>query len=131
MVRAPRIRNSDSFMDMATRLFYERIIFLDSKIDSKVSTLLISQLLLLQSDNPNKVIKLYINSPGGSVYDGLGIYDTIQHIKCPVHTFCVGLAASMASILLASGEKGHRYCLPNSKIMVHQPLGQYSVIINK
>lgn len=93
-----------------------------------MSTMIISQLLLLQSEDSKKPIQMYINSPGGSVYDGMAIYDAMRHIKCPVHTFCVGHAASMASVLLSAGQKGFRCSLPNSRIMIHQPLGQFSVL---
>ena len=92
---------------------------------------MVSQLLLLQSDDARSPIKMYINSPGGSVYDGLGIFDTMRHLSCPVYTYCIGQAYSMAAVLLAAGEKGHRYILPNSRVMIHQPLGQFSVIFYK
>lgn len=109
--------------DIYSRLLKDRIIFLGSDIDEDVSNLIISQMLFLEHQDPNKPISLYINSPGGVVYDGLAIYDVMQYIKPKVSTICVGMAASMAAILLAGGEKGMRYALPNSKIMIHQPLG--------
>ncbi|MEN2496901.1 MAG: hypothetical protein MHMPM18_001364 [Marteilia pararefringens] len=106
----------------------ENLILLDKiiQIDAQVSTLVVSQLLLLQSEDAKKPIRMYINSPGGQVYAGLGIYDTMRHLTCPIHTYCIGLCASMASVLLCAGQPGHRFSLPNSKIMIHQPLGQFS-----
>ncbi|HLG19468.1 MAG TPA: ATP-dependent Clp endopeptidase proteolytic subunit ClpP [Bdellovibrionota bacterium] len=111
--------------DIFSRLLKERIIFLGSGIDDDVANLLIAQLLFLESEDPDKDINLYINSPGGSVYAGLAVYDTIQHIRPPVSTFCVGMAASMAAILLAAGEKGKRFSLPHARILIHQPLGGF------
>ena len=110
-----------SIISVFDRLMQDRIIFLGEPIDDFIANTINAQLLFLDSDN-NDPIKLYINSPGGDVYSGLAIYDTIQMIKSPVHTYCMGLAASMASLLLMCGEKGHRYALPNSKVMIHQPL---------
>lgn len=107
--------------DIWSRLLKDRIIFLGTPIDDHVANVIIAQLLFLESDDPDKEINLYINSPGGSVSAGLGIYDAIQHIKCPVNTTVVGLAASMGAVLLAAGT-GKRYALPNSRIMIHQPL---------
>ena len=107
--------------DIYSRLLKERIIFLGSAIDDNISSLIIAQLLFLEADDPQKEIFMYINSPGGLVTAGLGIYDTMQYIKPDVSTLCIGQAASMASFLLASGQKGKRFSLPNSRIMVHQP----------
>jgi ATP-dependent Clp protease protease subunit len=109
--------------DIYSRLLKERIIFLGSPIDDMVSSLIISQLLFLEAEDPEKDIFLYINSPGGVVSSGLAIYDTIQYIKPDVVTTCMGQAASMGALLLAAGTKGKRYALPNSRIMIHQPLG--------
>jgi len=109
--------------DIYSRLLKERIIFLGMPIDDVVSSLTISQLLFLEADDPEKDIFLYINSPGGIVSSGLAIYDTIQYIKPDVVTTCMGQAASMGAVLLAAGTKGKRYALPNSRIMIHQPLG--------
>ena len=107
--------------DIYSRLLKERIIFLVGPVNDSVATLITAQLLFLESENPKKEISLYINSPGGLVTAGLGIYDTMQYIKPPVSTLCIGQASSMGSFLLAAGEKGKRYSLPNSRIMVHQP----------
>ena len=107
--------------DIYSRLLKERIIFLVGPVDETMSSLVCAQLLFLESENPEKEISLYINSPGGVVSDGLAIYDTMQFIQCPVSTLCFGQAASMGSFLLAAGDKGKRYSLPNSRIMVHQP----------
>ncbi|MBE3518850.1 MAG: ATP-dependent Clp endopeptidase proteolytic subunit ClpP [Firmicutes bacterium] len=109
--------------DIYSRLLKERIIFLGTPVDDQVANLVVAQLLFLQSEDPDKEISLYINSPGGSVTAGLAIYDTIQHIRPPVSTICVGLAASIAAVILAGGTKGRRFCLPNSKTLIHQPLG--------
>lgn len=107
--------------DIFSRLLMDRIIFLGTAIDDNVANIIIAQLLFLQADDPKKDIYLYINSPGGSVYAGLGIYDTIQYLTAPVNTMCMGLAASMGAFLLAAGTKGKRTALPNSRIMIHQP----------
>lgn len=107
--------------DIYSRLLKERIIFLGSPIDDTVSNLIVAQLLHLAHEDPTKDIKLYINSPGGSVYSGLAILDTIQHIKPDVQTIAVGFSASMAAVLLAAGTKGKRYALPHAKVMIHQP----------
>ena len=107
--------------DIYSRLLKERIIFLVGPVNDSVSTLVTAQLLFLESENPKKEISFYINSPGGLVTSGLGIYDTMQYIKPPVSTLCIGQASSMGSFLLASGEKGKRFSLPNSRIMIHQP----------
>ncbi|KIL36388.1 Clp protease [Cohnella kolymensis] len=109
--------------DIYSRLLKDRIIFLGSTIDDDVANLVIAQLLFLAAEDPEKDISLYINSPGGSVTSGLGIYDTMQFIKPDVSTICVGMAASMGSLLLTAGAPGKRYALPNSEIMIHQPLG--------
>ncbi|MBT9141019.1 MAG: ATP-dependent Clp protease proteolytic subunit [Dehalococcoidia bacterium] len=109
--------------DIYSRLLKDRIIFIGSPIDDSVANLVIAQLLFLESEDPEKDINIYINSPGGSVYSGLAIYDTMQYIKPDVSTICVGLAASMGAVLLTAGADGKRFSLPNSRIMVHQPLG--------
>jgi len=109
--------------DIYSRLLKDRIIFLDTEVNDASASLIVAQLLFLESEDPEKDIMLYINSPGGSVTAGMAIYDTMQYIKCPVSTICVGLAASMGAFLLAAGEKGKRFALPNSEIMIHQPLG--------
>ena len=109
--------------DIYSRLLKDRIIFLGSPIDDDVANAVIAQLLFLAADDPEKDISLYINSPGGSVTAGMGIYDTMQFIKPDVSTICVGMAASMGAFLLAAGAKGKRFALPNSEIMIHQPLG--------
>lgn len=109
--------------DIYSRLLKERIIFLGGPIDMAMANTVIAQLLYLQSEDPKKDISLYINSPGGIVYSGMAIYDTIKNIKCDVSTICVGMAASAASVLLAAGTKGKRYALPHSMIMIHQPHG--------
>ncbi len=111
--------------DIYSRLLKDRIIFLGSQIDDHVANLIIAQLLFLEAEDPDKDIHLYVNSPGGVVTAGMGIYDTMQYIKAPVSTICVGQAASMAAMLLAGGEKGKRFALPHSRIMIHQPLGGF------
>ncbi|RME36281.1 MAG: ATP-dependent Clp endopeptidase proteolytic subunit ClpP [Deltaproteobacteria bacterium] len=111
--------------DIYSRLLKDRIIFLGGPIDDHVANLVIAQLLFLESEDPDKDIFLYINSPGGVVTAGLAIYDTMQYVKAPVSTICVGQAASMGAVLLAAGEKGKRYALPNARIMIHQPLGGF------
>jgi len=111
--------------DIYSRLLKDRIIFLGGAIDDQIANLIIAQLLFLEAEDPDKDIHLYINSPGGVVTSGMAIYDTIQYIKAPVSTICVGQAASMAALLLAAGEKGKRYSLKNSRIMIHQPLGGF------
>ena len=108
--------------DIYSRLLNERIIFLGTAVDDMVANLIVAQLLHLESSDPDKDISLYINSPGGSVYAGLAIYDTMQFIKPDVQTICIGQAASMAAVLLAAGAKGKRFSLPNSRIVIHQPL---------
>jgi ATP-dependent Clp protease protease subunit len=109
--------------DIFSRLLMDRIVFLGSPINDDVANIIIAQMLFLQADNPEKDIYLYINSPGGSVYAGMAIYDTMQFLSCDVNTYCMGIAASMGSFLLAAGTKGKRYALPNSRIMLHQPSG--------
>ena len=117
-------RGERSF-DIFSRLLRERIIFLNGQIDDNMSALVCAQLLSLESDNPKKEIALYINSPGGIVTSGFAIYDTMQYIGCPISTVCMGTARSMASFLLMAGTPGHRIALPNSSIVVHQPLGGF------
>lgn len=109
--------------DIYSRLLKERVVFIVGAIDDYVANLVVAQLLFLESENPDKDISLYINSPGGSVTAGLSIYDTMQFVKPDVSTICVGQAASMGSLLLTGGAKGKRYCLPHSRMMIHQPLG--------
>src|SRR3972149_862401 len=111
--------------DIYSRLLKERVVFLVGPVEDNVANLIIAQLLFLESENPDKDIHLYINSPGGSVSSGLAIYDTIQFIKPDVSTMCVGQAASMGALLLAGGAKGKRFCLPHSRVMIHQPLGGF------
>ena len=117
-------RGERSF-DIFSRLLKERIIFLNGAIDDAVSSLICAQLLFLESENPNKDIYIYINSPGGVVTSGLAIFDTMNYIRPEVATLCFGQAASMGSLLLTAGTKGKRYCLPNSRVMLHQPLGGF------
>jgi len=111
--------------DIYSRLLRERVIFLVGPVNDATANLIVAQLLFLESENPDKDIYLYINSPGGSVTAGLAIYDTMQFIKPDVSTLCIGQAASMGAFLLAAGAKGKRYCLPNSRVMIHQPLGGF------
>ena len=111
--------------DIYSRLLEDRIIFLDGEINNQTANLIIAQLIYLEGKDPDKDIMMYINSPGGSVVSGMAIYDTMNYIKCDVSTICVGLAASMAAILLSSGAKGKRFALPNSEVMIHQPLGGF------
>ena len=109
--------------DIFSRLLEDRIIFLGEEVTDASASLIVAQMLFLEAKDPEKDIQLYINSPGGSVTAGMAIYDTMQYIKCDVSTICIGLAASMGAFLLAAGTKGKRYALPNSEIMIHQPLG--------
>ncbi len=109
--------------DIFSRLLKDRIIFIDGEITDATADLAVAQLIFLESENPEKEISLYINSPGGSVTAGLAIYDTMQYVQCPVQTICMGQACSMAAILLAAGEKGKRSILPNARVMIHQPSG--------
>jgi ATP-dependent Clp protease protease subunit len=111
--------------DIYSRLLKERIIFIGTPIEDTVANLVIAQLLFLQAEDPSKEINLYINSPGGIVSSGLAIYDTMQFIKTPVSTYCIGMAASMAALLLAAGAKGKRFALPHARIMIHQPEGAF------
>ncbi|CAH1662758.1 ATP-dependent Clp protease proteolytic subunit [Hyphomicrobiales bacterium] len=111
--------------DIYSRLLRERIIFLTGPVEDYSASLIVAQLLFLEGDNPKKEISFYINSPGGVVTSGLSIYDTMQFIRCPISTLCVGQAASMGSLLLAAGEPGQRFALPNARIMVHQPSGGF------
>ena len=108
--------------DIFSRLLKDRIIFLGEDVNSTTASLIIAQMLFLESEDPDKEIFFYINSPGGSVTDGLAIVDTMNYIKCPVSTFCMGLAASFGAVLLANGEKGKRFAMPNAEILIHQPL---------
>jgi ATP-dependent Clp protease protease subunit len=127
MILIPTVIEKTSYgeraYDIYSRLLKDRIIFLGTAIDDNVANSVIAQLLFLESEDSKKDIKIYVNSPGGSVSAGLAIYDTMQYIKPPVMTICVGLAASMAAILLAAGEKGKRFALPNSEVMIHQVMG--------
>ena len=111
--------------DIYSRLLEDRIIFLSGEINDQVADLVVAQLIYLESTDPNKDVIIYINSPGGSVTAGMAIYDTMNYIKCDVSTICIGLAASMGAFLLSSGTKGKRFSLPNSEIMIHQPLGGF------
>ena len=109
--------------DIYSRLLKDRIIFIGEEIDDHLASLVVAQLLFLEAEDPDKDINIYINSPGGSVTAGMSIFDTMQYIKCDVSTICMGMAASMGAFLLAAGQKGKRYALPNAEIMIHQPLG--------
>lgn len=113
----------ERIFDIYTKLLSERIVFLGWPIDDEVSNIVVAQLLFLESQDPEKDINLYINSPGGSITSGLAIYDTMQYIKPDISTICIGMAASMGAILLAGGTKGKRFALPNSRVMIHQPFG--------
>lgn len=116
--------NGERSMDIFSRLLNDRIIVLSDEVNSQTASLVVAQLLFLEGQDKEKDISLYINSPGGSVTDGMAIYDTMQYIKCDVSTICIGIAASMGAFLLSSGAKGKRICLPNAEVMIHQPLGQ-------
>jgi ATP-dependent Clp protease, protease subunit len=118
-----RTSRGERSYDIFSRLLMDRIIFLGTPVNDNVANLVIAQLLFLQADDPDRDIFLYINSPGGSVYAGLAIYDTIQYLTAPVNTMCMGMAASMGALLLAAGSQGKRSALPNSRIMIHQPSG--------
>jgi ATP-dependent Clp protease protease subunit len=113
-------------MDIFSRLLRERIVFLTGPVHDGMASIVVAQLLLLESENPKKEISMYINSPGGLVTAGMAIYDTMQFVRCPIVTLCVGQAASMGSLLLCAGEKGLRFALPNARVMVHQPSGGFS-----
>ena len=115
--------NGERFYDIYSRLLRDRIVFIDGEINDTSANLVVAQILFLESENPEKDISIYINSPGGSVTAGLAIYDTMQYVKCPVQTICLGQAASMGAFLLAGGSKGKRYALPSSRVMIHQPWG--------
>lgn len=116
-------RGGERSYDIYSRLLKERIIFLSDEVNDQTASLVVAQLLFLESEDPNKDIQLYINSPGGSVTAGMAIYDTMNYVKCDVSTICIGLAASMGAFLLSSGAKGKRYALPNAEVMIHQPSG--------
>ena len=118
-----RTSRGERSYDIFSRLLMDRIVFLGSGIDDNVANIIVAQLLFLEAEDPERDIYMYINSPGGSVYAGLAIYDTMQHLRAPVSTFCVGMAASMGAVLLTAGAKGKRNALPNSRIMIHQPSG--------
>ncbi|MSR20855.1 MAG: ATP-dependent Clp protease proteolytic subunit [Gemmatimonadetes bacterium] len=118
-----RTSRGERSYDIFSRLLMDRIIFLGSGIDDNVANIIVAQLLFLDAEDPERDICMYINSPGGSVYSGMAIYDTMQHMRAPVATFCVGMALSMGAVLLAAGAKGKRNSLPNSRIMLHQPSG--------
>ena len=124
MVIEQTARGERSF-DIYSRLLKERVIFLVGQVEDHMANLIVAQLLFLESENPDKDIHLYINSPGGSVTAGMAIYDTMQFIKPHVSTMCIGQACSMGAFLLTAGEKGKRFCLPNSRVMIHQPLGGF------
>jgi ATP-dependent Clp protease, protease subunit len=118
-----RTSRGERSYDIFSRLLMDRIVFLGTGIDDNVANIILAQLLFLDAEDPERDIFMYINSPGGGVYAGLAIYDTMQHLRAPVSTFCVGMAASMAAVLLAAGSEGKRNALPNSRIMIHQPSG--------
>jgi ATP-dependent Clp protease protease subunit len=118
-----QVGNNERSYDIYSRLLEDRIIFLSGEITDQVANSVVAQLIYLEGKNPDKDIFMYINSPGGSVSAGLAIYDTMNYIKCDVSTICIGMAASMAAVLLSSGTKGKRICLPHSEVMIHQPLG--------
>ncbi|MCR4742217.1 MAG: ATP-dependent Clp protease proteolytic subunit [Treponema sp.] len=118
-----RTGNGERSYDIFSRLLKDRIIFIDGEINDVTADLAVAQILFLESENPDKDISVYINSPGGSVTAGLAIYDTMKYVKCDIQTICMGQAASMAAILLAGGTKGKRYALPSSRVMIHQPRG--------
>ena len=120
-----RTSRGERSYDIFSRLLMDRIVFLGSSIDDNVANIIVAQLLFLDADDPDRDVYLYINSPGGSVYAGLAIYDTMNHLRAPVSTFCVGMAASMGALLLAAGDKGKRNALPNARIMLHQPSSGY------
>ncbi|MBE5741452.1 MAG: ATP-dependent Clp endopeptidase proteolytic subunit ClpP [Clostridiales bacterium] len=118
-----QVGNNERSYDIYSRLLEDRIIFLSGEINDQMANTIVAQLIFLEGKNPDKDIFMYINSPGGSVSAGLAIYDTMQYIKCDVSTICIGMAASMAAVILSSGTKGKRICLPHSEVMIHQPLG--------
>ena len=116
-------RGVERWYDLASRMLKDRIIFIDDEINSVTASSIIMQLLALESENRDAPITIYINSPGGSISDGMAIYDVMNKVKCPIITVCLGMAASMGAFLLSCGTRGKRYCLPNSTVMIHQPLG--------
>ena len=116
-------RGGERSYDIYSRLLKERIIFLGDEVNDTTASLVVAQMLFLESEDPKKDIQLYINSPGGSVTAGMAIYDTMNYVKCDVSTICIGMAASMGAFFLSSGAKGKRYCLPNAEVMIHQPSG--------
>ncbi|MBR6778997.1 MAG: ATP-dependent Clp protease proteolytic subunit [Clostridia bacterium] len=118
-----QVGNVERSYDIYSRLLEDRIIFLTGEINDQMANTIVAQLIFLEGKNPDKDIFMYINSPGGSVTAGMAIYDTIKYIKCDVSTICIGMAASMAAVILSSGTKGKRICLPHSEVMIHQPLG--------
>ena len=118
-----QVGNHERSYDIYSRLLEDRIIFLSGEINDQMANTIVAQLIYLEGKNPDKDIFMYINSPGGSVTAGLAIYDTMNYIKCDVSTICIGMAASMAAVILSSGAKGKRICLPHSEVMIHQPLG--------
>ncbi len=118
-----RTNRGERSYDIFSRLLEDRIIFLGEEVNDATASLVVAQMLYLESKDPDKDIQLYINSPGGSITAGMAIYDTMQYIRCDVSTICIGMAASMGAFLLAAGQKGKRFALPNSEIMIHQPLG--------
>ena len=118
-----RTENGEKGYDLFSRLLKERITFIDGEINDASADIIVAEILFLESENPDKDISIYINSPGGSVTAGLAIYDTMKYVKCDIQTICMGQAASMAAILLAGGTKGKRYALPSSRVMIHQPRG--------
>ena len=120
-----RTSRGERSYDIFSRLLMDRIVFLGTPVDDQVANIIVAQLLFLDAEDPEREIYMYINSPGGSVYAGLAIYDTMQHLRAPVSTFCVGMAASMGALLLAGGRHGGRSALPNSRIMIHQPSSGY------
>ncbi len=120
-----RTSRGERSYDIFSRLLMDRIVFLGSSINDQIANIIVAQMLFLDADDPERDIFLYINSPGGSVYAGLAIYDTMNHLRAPVSTYCVGMAASMGALLLAAGENGKRSALPNSRIMLHQPSSGY------
>ena len=115
--------NGERSYDIYSRLLKDRIVFINGEIRDEYANIIVAQILFLESENPDKDISIYINSPGGSVTAGLAIYDTIKYVKCDVQVICIGQAASMGAVLLSAGTKGKRYCLPSSTIMIHQPTG--------
>jgi ATP-dependent Clp protease protease subunit len=116
-----RTSRGERSYDIFSRLLMDRIVFLGTPVDDNVANIMVAQLLFLDADDPERDIHMYVNSPGGSIYAGMAIYDTMQHLRAPVSTYCVGMAASMGAILLTAGAKGKRHALPNSRIMIHQP----------